>query len=123
MSGKRGLIIGLTIGFVLVVATVYFTSSERQKNLSQIRSSPRISFPEKVFLEDFQRPLDRDITEQLGAFETNGISRFIDGNILKPYFDDVVTQRLTVTGVELSTDQFPDRKDLKQIAEDCARIL
>lgn len=83
----------------------------------------KLHFPEVVLLEDFQRPLDRDLTEQLVAFERTGVSRFIDGKVLKPYFDDVNTRRLTVEGVELRPEQFPDRQDLHQIVEDCAKIL
>lgn len=83
----------------------------------------RLKIPEQVLLEDFQRPMDRDLTEQLIAFEQTGFSKFIDGKVLKPFLDDVHTRHLAVTGVELTQDQFPGRPDLHQAVEDCARIL
>lgn len=123
MARNWGLKIASGLCFLIAVAAIYFAIAESKKRPFQGNNGLRVSYPQKVLLEDFQRPLDRDITEQLIAFEKTGISRFIDGNILKPYFDDVQTQRLTVTGVELSPDQFPDRQDLNRIVEDCARIL
>jgi Zn-dependent protease with chaperone function len=123
MSRRRGLLIGIVICSILAVAAIYFALAGSSTGLNHGKLGSKISFPEKLLLEDFQRPLDRDITEQLVAFEQTGVSQFIDGNILKPYFDDVQTQRLTVTGVELGPDQFPDRQDLNRIVEDCARIL
>jgi Zn-dependent protease with chaperone function len=83
----------------------------------------KIKYPEVLLLEDFQRPMDRDLTEQLIAFERTGVSKFIDGNVLKPFFDDVNTRRLTLEGGELRPEQFPDRQDLQRIVDDCARIL
>ena len=83
----------------------------------------KIKYPEVLLLENFQRPMDRDLTEQLIAFERTGVSKFIDVNLLKPFFDDVNTRRLTVEGVEVRPEQFPDRQDLQRIVDDCARIL
>lgn len=109
------LVVGLSIGFFLWM--------RREQSRSGGFLAPKIKYPEALLLEDFQRPLDRDLTEQLLAFERIGITRLIDAKLLKPFFDDVNTRQLTLEGVELRPDQFPDRQDLHRIVEDCARIL
>lgn len=118
--------LGVVVLIVLLLAGfglgVFYWTNLRQIGASHLLHS-RVDFPEKVILEDFQRPLDRDLTEQLVAFEQTGISKFIDANLLKPYFDDVNTRQLTFEGVELRLEQFPDRQDLHRVMETCAKIL
>ena len=80
-------------------------------------------FPEHVLLEDFQRPLDRDVVEQIERFEKTGVSRWVDAKILRPLFDDVNTRMMDVDGIESSALVLKDGPDLSAIAQDCARIL
>lgn len=123
MSREWGLRIASGFCVVIAVTACFLAVAELNQKPDRESRHLKVTFPQKVLLEDFQRPLDRDTTELLIAFERTGVSRFIDGNVLKPYFDDVQTQKLSVIGVELRSDQFPDRQDLNRIAEDCARIL
>lgn len=79
--------------------------------------------PESVLLEDFQRPLDRDLTRQLESALQTRASQWIDSTLIKPYLDDVSTANLVVSAVELRAGQFPDRPELARVVADCARIL
>ena len=117
---RTGLLAAIGLTVVLVGAGTWFAA---RNGAGARRMFHKVRIPETVLLEDFQRPLDRDLTERLVAFERTGVSQFVDASFLKPYFDDVNTRRLTVEGVELRPEQFPDRQDLHQIVGDCARIL
>jgi len=117
---KTGVLIVVVL-LLLAGGTVYWAWNKHTGTRHALFG--RIAFPEQVLLEDFQRPLDRDLTEQLVAFERTGASQFLDSKILKPYFDDLNTREMTVKGVELRSDQFPDRPELYRIVEDCAKIL
>lgn len=70
-------------------------------------------FPEKVLLEDFQTPLDRDLTEQLTSVEQARVSEFINREVLKPLIDDVNTRQLAVDGIELRLDQVLNLPDCR----------
>ncbi len=122
-GGARPIIIALLVILIAALGTGVFLWMRKEQPGSGGLFAAKVKYPEALLLEDFQRPLDRDLTEQLVAFERTGASKFIDGKLLKPYFDDVNTRRLTVDGVELRPEQFPDRQDLHGIVEDCARIL
>lgn len=74
-------------------------------------------------MEDFQRPLDRDLIKQLDIIDKTDISKLIDTKLIKPYLDDVNTIGFNFEGVELTPEQFPDRKDLHDVVQDCTRIL
>jgi Zn-dependent protease with chaperone function len=83
----------------------------------------RTKAPETVLLEDFQRPLDRDLTAQLEIVLKTRASQWIDSSLIKPYLDDVSTANLVVSAVELRAGQFPDRPELARVVADCARVL
>ncbi|MEI6809511.1 MAG: hypothetical protein WCN95_12385, partial [bacterium] len=73
------LLVGLTIGWPEILALL---------------NEPRI--PKHVLVEDFQRPLDRDLMVQLHKIDETRASQFIDINFLKPLLDDVTTIKFTV---------------------------
>lgn len=94
-------------------ATVFLISS----------ASPRIVIPEAVLLEDFQYPVDRDLTEGLMALESEHIIRSLENSVLKPYYDDVQTAFHDVTGIEVTGGALADRPDLDRAVRTCATIL
>lgn len=79
--------------------------------------------PPLLRTEDYQRPLDRDILAYLEGMDDNKVSDWVDMNLLRPFIDDVTNKQLDISGVEITRDQFPERKGLYGIIEDCASIL
>ena len=83
--------------------------------------TPRI--PACVLATDYQSPLDAKLLEPLLEFDRTGVSQKIDANVLKPLLDDTVTIKHTMSSVEITENQFPDRPELQKMICDCARIL
>jgi len=83
----------------------------------------RIKIPEKVLIEDFQRPLDRELVEQLSVLTQTSIAQLLETNVIKPFWDDITSAQVNSEGVELRPGQFKERPDLCRIADDCARVL
>jgi hypothetical protein len=83
----------------------------------------RVKVPEAVLVENFQRPLDRDLTIQLDTALQKGAARWLDSNLIKPFLDDVRISAFSAHGVEVRPGQFPDRPELLRCVNDCARIL
>lgn len=86
-------------------------------------SSCRLRYPSQVLNEDFQTPLDRDLTEKFQKAESLEFARFLDDHVLKKVVDDVQSTVLAVDSVEITPRQFPDRPELIEIIEECARVL
>ena len=88
-----------------------------------------IRFPEQVLLEDFQRPLDRDLTaslEQLYALPLCAGSQLgpsMDENVLKPLVDDPQSIGVASSAIQLTEGNSFGRADLLDIVRDCAKIL
>jgi Zn-dependent protease with chaperone function len=80
-------------------------------------------FPTCVLNTDFQSPIDAELIAPFKDFETTELSQKIDATILRPLFDDTTTISHTVTSVEITENQFPDRPDFRRMIHDCARIL
>lgn len=87
------------------------------------RNRHAIVFPKIVLVEDFQRPLDRDLMAPFLDFEKTGVSQSLDAIVWKPFVDDLVNRTYAVNGVEMNGKQFPDHQYVRQMVEDCSRIL
>ncbi len=83
----------------------------------------RIQFPPHVFIEDFQTPLDRDLSALLLRIDRTKAGQFVSHHFVKPLCDDVNLAELTVGAVELRPGQFANRPDLTRVVDECARVL
>lgn len=93
-----------------------------------IKPSP-IRFPREVMLQDFQCPVDKEsvgkleeLYERLDA-STGKIMSLFEKEVYKPIWDDTQTIYYAVEAVEINDKQFPDRKNLNLIINECAQIL
>ena len=88
-------------------------------------SLPRIGLanpkmPKRLLLEDFQTAEDARLMAWLRKAEANPVVKAMDEHVIKPASDDVRTRRLTLEGIEVNAEQFPDLHTAMVI---CARIL
>jgi len=120
-SSARTIIVLLTITAALA-ATCVILLIARDFHLSWFSFS-RLRVPQTLLLEDFQRSLDRQFVERFDKFEQTGVSDWIDEHMIKPLLDDVVTKQIDVSGVELTEEQFPQRRELHRIVQECAAIM
>lgn len=103
--------------------TVAFWLSLHTPHLTSGQPIPSVRVPDHLLNEDFQTPLDRDLTAQVQKAEGTAISEFVDREILKPLIDDVNSMQFGLEGVEVTETQFPDRPELQRIVDECARIM
>jgi Zn-dependent protease with chaperone function len=82
-----------------------------------------VQFPACVMTSDFQSPLDQDLLKPFQDFEATDLSKKMDASILKPLLDDTRTINYTVSSVEITENQFPDRPEIHKIVQECAKIL
>jgi len=86
-------------------------------------AAQQVKFPQRILIEDFQTPLDRDLSELLLKIDRTRTGQFLGQRIMKPFHDDVNVAQLTVGAIELRPGQFQDRPDLTRIVDECARVL
>ena len=90
---------------------------------------PRIAispakFPARlVETEDFQTSQDALMLTDLNRIDDNPISKSLDENLIKPYYDDIFTIDYAFNTVEVTEWQFPDCPVIWRAIEDCAQIL
>jgi Zn-dependent protease with chaperone function len=113
---------GLFAVFILLVALSLWTLPA--PSFPEVRVfHPLIRCPQQLLNEDFQTPLDRDLTEQIQKAENTKFCSFLDREIFKPLIDDVNNLNFSVDGIEVAPGQFPDRPELLRVIDDCSRIL
>jgi Zn-dependent protease with chaperone function len=76
--------------------------------------------PTRLLLTDFQTVGDEDLMQWLSKAENNPFFKVADKHLVKPMSDDVRTRMLTIQGIEVTREQFPE---LHSVIETCARIL
>jgi Zn-dependent protease with chaperone function len=76
--------------------------------------------PTRLLLTDFQTVGDEDLMQWLSTAEDNSFFKVADEHLVKPMSDDVRTRMLTIQGIEVTREQFPE---LHSVIETCARIL
>jgi Zn-dependent protease with chaperone function len=82
-----------------------------------------VRFPVCVITGDFQSPIDYELIKPFQDIESTELSKKIDVTILKPLLDDLRTINYTVSSVEITEGQFPDRPEIHKMIQDCAKIL
>ena len=103
--------------FAIIIAAFLLTS------LGCKPAGHSIKFPKQVVLEDFQTPLDHDLSELLLKVDRSKAGRLFSQHVMKPIFDDVNVAQLTVGAIEIRPGQFPDRPEIGRIVDECARVL
>lgn len=88
-----------------------------------LASLPRLRVPEVLKPDDFQRPLDLELTAYLGTIEKTTIAQFFQERGIRPFFDDVQIAGLEANAVELVGGQLPGCERFRRIANECAGIL
>ena len=86
-------------------------------------ASAKIVIPAYLEKEDFQRPNDAELIDEIDKNDKNEIFEFINEKILKAYYEDVHLAYYSREGVEASKSQFSGKNDLHEIADLCARIM
>jgi len=76
-----------------------------------------------VTLQDFATDADRTVNEVTRPAFENSVTRFLEQYVARPLYDDVITRAAVAEGVQLREGQYPDRPDLLQAVNDCARVL
>ena len=98
-------------GLAVAVASGYLASRHR----------PRV--PEVLKPDDFQRPLDLEMTAYLNAIEKTTMVQFFQERGMRPFFDDVEIVGLEANAVELVVGQLPGCRRYRRVADECATIL
>lgn len=93
----------------------------RQASTSPAQVEQRLlRVPAPFLISDVQRVEDAKYISWLTKAENSAALKFLDERILKPVVDDATTRGLTVTALEVSSNQLPD---VHRIVADCANIL
>jgi Zn-dependent protease with chaperone function len=79
-----------------------------------------IKIPAPFLVTDVQRAEDAKLMSWLAKAENSAAVRIFDQQVLKPVFDDANTRGLSVTALEVTSNQLPR---VHQIVADCARVL
>lgn len=88
-----------------------------------LASLHKLRVPEVLKLDDFQRPLDLELTAYLGTIGKTAIAQFCQERGVRPFLDDVRIAGLEANAVELVDGQLPDCERFRRIANQCAGIL
>jgi len=79
-----------------------------------------LKIPTAFALSDVQRAEDARLMAWLAKIENSSALKVLDERVLKPVFDDANTRGLSVTALEVTSNQLPR---VHQIVADCARVL
>jgi Zn-dependent protease with chaperone function len=73
--------------------------------------------------DDFQRPIDGELTAYLQSIEQTVASKWLKEKVVRPFYDDVQTAKLEADAVELVQGQFPHFKRFSRLVNQCSTIL
>lgn len=104
---------------LVLVAALLLVLIHDQVNIPVIHGRT-IRYPSQLLLEDFQSPLDRDLSETMLKIENTGLPGLFEEIFLKPLVDDPTELNLCVKAVQINEQQQPV---LFEVLKDCARIL
>ena len=79
--------------------------------------------PSQLILDDYQRPLDRRLTESLVKLERMGLPKAVFEEFVSPFLGEMESLEHASAGVRIQPGALPDRPEILRAIEECARIL
>lgn len=111
------------LSLIALAGVLMATGCNRSQRISRPEVPP-VQMPVRtVAPEDFTTSADRAATDFIRPAFENAVTQFLERHVARPLYDDVVTRSAVAEGIQIREGQFPDRPDLLQAVNDCARVF